>query len=199
MVFRLARELSGIGHGREPSETQSDLDGVGIRSVNEKTEPFPIVSRAQCFSALNLFAAVGAPESEGVRIGSLSDSLVEISGSLYVVNRDSAAGVRKVDKNRVKHFPVLSLDRAADSSVQSARCRHRYVNSYFIGYGSQARSQKFSKRRKLTDFHGLLLRVIKFCLATIFSHASEKVSHFVAWGTPDIGAGKVGVGGFSAT
>lgn len=173
-VFK--RNIGGISHGREPAENKFNLDFSGIGAVDKKREPLAIVSAGQGLSAFDLIAAVKPSETESVRISAAPKRLINISACLDFVNCDSVTGAAKVNKNRIKRFAVSCLNRAAYFAFKRAGCGHRYMNPQMAGYGFSRIERSSTAGNDPIDFQGLLLSVIKFCLAPLFSHALEKAS-----------------------
>lgn len=166
--------IGGVRRRREPSENKFNLNFLSIGAVDKKGEPLAIVSRRQCLSAFNLIAAVRTPKAESVRIGSASDRLINLSACLDLMDCDSVTGVRKVNEDRIKSFSVPCLNRIADFTFNRAGRGHRYMNPQMAGYGFSRVERSSTAGNNRTDFHGLLLSVLKFCLATLFSHALGK-------------------------
>ena len=166
--------IGGISRRREPSENKFNLNFLSIGAVDKKGEPLAIVSRRQCLSAFNLIAAVRTPKAESVRIGSASDRLINLSACLDLMDCDSVTGVRKVNEDRIKSFSVSCLNRAAYFAFKRAGCGHRYMNPQMAGYGFSRSERGNEAGNNRTDFHGLLLGVLKFSLEPLFSHALEK-------------------------
>lgn len=166
--------IGGVRRRREPSENKFNLNFLSIGAVDEKIEPFPVISRGKSLSAFNLIAAVRTPKAESVRISSASDRLINLSACLDLMDCDSVTGVRKVNEDRIKSFSVSCLNRAAYFAFKRAECGHRYMNPQMAGYGFSRVERSSTAGNDRTDFHGLLLSVIKFCLEPLFSHALGK-------------------------
>lgn len=166
--------IGGVRRRREPSENKFNLNFLSIGAVDEKIEPFPVISRGKSLSAFNLIAAVRMPKAESVRIGSASDRLINLSACLDLMDCDSVTGVRKVNEDRIKSFSVSCLNRAAYFAFNGAGCGHRYMNPQMAGYGFSRSERGNEAGNDRTDFHGLLLGVLKFSLEPSFSHALGK-------------------------
>lgn len=164
------RNMGCVGHRREPSKQKGNLNFLRVSTIDEEREPLSIVDWAKSFSALNLIASVRPSETEFVRIGSGSECLIKSAGGFDFMNRYSMRRIRKIDVNRNKNFPVLSLYGTAYFATKRAGIRHDKVNpKSFLNNGRRIECG-FEAIENLTNFHGLLLLVNEIDLTPLFSH-----------------------------